>query len=97
LFPIEEEAEMDEQAKLTRRSILKGAVLLAGGTLAAGVIQVRPAFAQKAAKAEMKYQDSPKDGQKCVDCVYFKQPNTCGVVEGTISPEGWCVMYNKKS
>jgi hypothetical protein len=96
LFPIEEVAEMDEQAKVSRRSILRGAVLLAGGTLA-GVIQVRPAYAQKAAKAEMKYQDSPKDGQKCVDCVYFKQPNTCGVVEGTISPNGWCVMYNKKT
>ena len=87
---------MDEKAKLSRRSMLRGAVLLAGGTLAAGVIRVRPAYAQKAGKEEMKYQDTPKDGLKCSDCVYFKQPNTCGVVEGTISPNGWCVMYNKK-
>jgi len=87
---------MDEKAKLSRRSILRGAVMLAGGTLAAGLVGVKPAHAQKAGKEEMKYQDTPKDGQKCSDCVYFKQPNTCGVVEGTISPNGWCVMYNKK-
>ena len=42
---------MDEQANLSRRSLLRGAALLAGGTLAAGVIQVKPAYAQKAGKA----------------------------------------------
>lgn len=88
---------MDEQAKVSRRSMLRGALLLAGGTLAAGVIQVRPAHAQKASKADMKYQDSPKDGQKCADCVYFQKPSACGVVEGTVSPDGWCILYNKKS
>jgi hypothetical protein len=88
---------MDEQAKVSRRSMLRGVLMLAGGTLAAGVIQVRPAHAQKASKADMKYQDTPKDGQKCADCVYFKAPNTCATVDGTISPNGWCVMYNKKS
>ena len=41
---------MDEQAKLSRRSMLRCAALLAGGTLAAGVIQVKPAYAQKAGK-----------------------------------------------
>ena len=87
---------MDEQAKLSRRSMLRGAVLLASGTLAAGVIQVKPAYAQKAAKDAMKYQDSPKDGQKCSDCVYFQAPSSCSVVDGTISADGWCLLYNKK-
>jgi hypothetical protein len=70
--------------------------LLAGGTLAAGVVHIRPAHAQKASKADAKYQDTPKDGQKCSACVYFQAPASCGVVEGKISPEGWCAMYNKK-
>lgn len=39
----------------------------------------------------------PKDGQKCADCVYFQAPSSWGVVEGPISPNGWCNMYNKKS
>ena len=87
---------MDENSKTSRRSILKGAVLLASGTLAASVIPVKPAYAQKAPKEAMKYQDSPKDGQKCSDCTYFVAPDSCGVVDGKISPNGWCVLFNKK-
>jgi hypothetical protein len=81
------------ERKLSRRRMLR---LIATGSLAAGVISVKPAFAQKAPKPDVKYQDTPKDGQKCAACVYFQAPNKCGVVEGTISPEGWCAMYNKK-
>lgn len=85
---------MDER-KLSRRSLLRGA-LVATGSLAVGVISLKPAFAQKASKADAKYQDTPKDGQKCSACVYFQAPRACGVVEGDISPEGWCAMFNKK-
>jgi hypothetical protein len=88
---------MDEKTKTSRRSVLRGAVMLATGTLAAAVIQIKPAHAQKADKAAMKYQDSPKDGQKCAECVYFQAPEACAVVEGKISPNGWCMLYNKKS
>jgi High potential iron-sulfur protein len=88
---------MDEKTKLSRRSMLRGAILLASGTLAASVIQVRPAYAQKMSKADAKYQETPKDGAKCSTCVYFKAPADCGVLEGKVSPEGWCTMYNKKS
>lgn len=87
---------MDEQAKLSRRSMLRCAALLAGGTLAAGVIQVKPAYAQKAGKDAVKYQDSPKDGQMCSTCLYFQAPGSCAVVDGAISPNGWCSLYNKK-
>ena len=86
---------MDEQAKLSRRSMLRSAALLAGGTLAAAVIQVKPAYAQKAGKEAVKYQDSPKDGQKCSDCLYFQAPGSCAVGDGTISPTGWGSLYNK--
>jgi len=87
---------MDEQSKLSRRSMLKGVVLLASGSLAAGVIAVRPAHAQKRSKKDAEYQDSPKDGQKCVDCVYFQAPKACAVVEGDISPNGWSRLFAKK-
>jgi len=85
------------ERKLTRRSMLRGAVLLATGTLAAGVIQVKPALAQqKMSKADAKYQDTPKDGQKCANCVYFQKPSKCAVVEGDVSAEGWSILFNKK-
>ena len=88
---------MDEQAKLSRRSMLRCAALLAGGTLAAGVIQVKPAYAQKAGKEAVKYQESPNNGQKCGDCNFFQAPSSCSVVDGTISPNGWCSLFSKKS
>ena len=83
---------MNENRKLSRRSML----LLAGGTLAAGVAGMKPAYAQKSPKADMKYQDTPKDGQKCDECQYWQKPGSCALVEGPISPNGWCIIYNKK-
>ena len=51
----------------------------------------------------MHYQDQPKDGQMCATCVQFipaAKPGTsseCQIVEGPISPAGWCIEYIKKS
>jgi hypothetical protein len=87
---------MDDKRRLSRRSLLRSAALLASGTLAGSIVSIKPAYAQKASKVDAKYQDSPKDGQKCDQCVYFQAPNKCGVVEGDISPNGWSAMFNKK-
>ena len=54
-------------------------------------------FTRKTAKDAVKYQESPKDGQKCADCNFFQAPGSCTVVDGTISPNGWCMLYSKKS
>ena len=62
----------------------------------AAALAVAPVYAQKAGKDAVKYQDSPKDGQKCADCLYFQAPGSCAVVDGAISPNGWCSLYNKK-
>lgn len=51
----------------------------------------------KSPKKAFKYQDTPSDGKKCSDCTYFlPESNTCKMVDGTISPEGWCTIYIKK-
>lgn len=50
----------------------------------------------KATKDNVKYQDTPKDGKKCIDCIHFlAATNECKVVEGSISPDGWCTVYVK--
>jgi len=87
---------MDDKMKMTRRRFFRSAATIAGAAAAASVIPIRVAHAQKVDKASMKYQDTPKDGQHCDQCVYFQPPEACGLVEGTISPNGWCVAYNKK-
>jgi hypothetical protein len=88
---------MDDKTKLTRRGFFRSAATLAGAAVAAGVIPIRVVNAQqKLAKDAMKYQDTPKDGQECDQCVYWQPPEGCGLVEGKISPKGWCVAFNKK-
>jgi hypothetical protein len=48
----------------------------------------------KARKDQVDYQDQPKDDQKCSACLHFvAESNTCKVVEGTVSPLGWCRLW----
>ncbi len=90
---------MHDESKLNRRLFFRSAATLAGAALVATVIPVREARAQTLAKKDLQYQDTPKDGQRCDQCVYWKAPNACGLIkasEGAIAPAGWCVAYNKK-
>jgi hypothetical protein len=45
----------------------------------------------------VQYQDQPKNGQVCATCTHFVAPSGCVLVEGTISPGGWCSLYAPKS
>lgn len=42
------------------------------------------------------YQTEPLDGRKCANCANFiAESNSCKVVEGEISPEGWCILWTQ--
>jgi hypothetical protein len=81
-----------------RRFWIKGAALLALPAL----MPLR-AIAAKIAKSEVKYQDKPKAGKDCDDCMHFvpgpsaKAPGTCKVVEGAVSPHGYCIAFTPKA
>jgi hypothetical protein len=83
---------------LSRRGFLRSAGLMAGGaaligaSLAAGPATAGSKFSQSMAK----YQATPKGAQSCLACSQFQQPDACKVVEGTISPKGWCFLYAPK-
>ncbi|WNZ57164.1 hypothetical protein [Microbulbifer sp. SSSA005] len=84
---------MEKPLDNSRRHFLKlsGTSLL---LIPATFISTPSAQAQiKAQKDKVNYQDTPKDGKKCVDCQLFEPPNACLVVEGDISPEGWCSLF----
>jgi len=51
----------------------------------------------KNSQAAAAYQATPKNGQSCSSCALFRPPSSCLMVEGTISPDGWCKFYVKKS
>jgi hypothetical protein len=58
------------------------------------------AAAAKFAKGDVQYQDRPKDGKDCDDCMHFvsgaKGESSCKVVEGPVSPHGYCLAFTPK-
>jgi len=116
----------NEEAVLSRRAVLRGALAAAGSLLVPAALQgcskkerapapagsmpapapggpsamqsAAPAAAVKVSQASVQYQNTPKDGKKCADCMYFiAESNTCKLVEGQINPEGYCVLWVKKA
>ena len=81
----------------SRRSMLQSAALFTAGTLAATLIPSERAQAQKTPKTAVSYQDKPNNGQKCADCNFFQPPKACSVVDGDISPDGWCKLFTPKT
>jgi hypothetical protein len=88
---------VNEKPKLSRRSVFRAAAVVAGAVVTGNLLTVRPAYAQKASKQAMKYQDKPNGDQKCSNCLQFVAPNSCKVVDGTISPDGYCIAWAKKA
>ena len=48
----------------------------------------------KMSQANAKYQAKPKGDPKCGNCANFiAETNSCKIVEGQVSPEGWCTLW----
>ena len=80
---------------LSRRTIVTRSVAGAAGAavLLGLVTEVSAKMAQKA----VEYQDTPKGDQQCSNCSLFQEPNSCTLVDGEISPAGWCKFWVKKT
>jgi high potential iron-sulfur protein len=80
---------------LSRRTIIIRS-LTACTAAAASLPPVKEAAAKMAQKA-VEYQDTPKGDQECSNCSLFQEPNSCTLVDGEISPKGWCKFWVKKT
>jgi len=50
----------------------------------------------KQTKAQALYQDFPHGRQRCEVCANFIAPNDCSVIQGPVSPRGWCRNFRPK-
>ncbi len=51
----------------------------------------------KVPQKTVSYQATPKGTQRCDGCSNFLPPNACKMVDGEISPQGWCSLFTKKA
>ena len=80
----------DSSIAVGRRKLVCG--IIAG--MLARFMPVAPAKARgKMSKQEAEYQESPKDIRMCATCTLFEPPKSCKVVEGDVSPNGWCKAF----
>ena len=82
----------------SRRAILKNSASIAAGGFILSAPAARTALAQtKLAHEVAKYQETPKDDQKCSTCIQFvTPPASCKIVVDPISPDAWCQFYAAK-
>ena len=77
---------------VARRALLKMMVAGTAAGLSLCVVSAARAL-EKMSKQEAQYQDEPKDIRMCATCTLFEAPKSCKVVEGDVSPTGWCKAY----
>lgn len=92
----------DNNIKLSRRRLLQSA-LVVGAT--APLLLSKPALAggAKMTKQAAQYQDKPNNDKDCSKCRFFQKPKngekmgTCQIVQGEISPQGYCMLFSPAS
>lgn len=91
---------MNGQDKLSRAAFVRAAVILPALAGALGTAAV--AQAPHGTKAQFKYQTTPKGSDQCSNCTFFvagktaTANGTCKIVQGDISPKGYCIAWSAK-
>ena len=52
---------------------------------------------EKQTKEAAYYQDHPNGAQHCGACANFIPPNDCRVIQGPVSPDGWCRNFRARA
>jgi hypothetical protein len=94
-----QEMPMPSEPKDLSRRILfqRVANYVVGAAIVAGLGPNLGAAQGKVAQTAVAYQDKPKGTQRCDGCSLFQAPNACKVVDGAISPQGWCSLFSAKT
>jgi len=84
--------------RLSRRRLLLAALSMSGGALLArapeSAAEQKPkATLKKRSKEAVGYRDEPYEGRSCAKCVLYSGHGECVLVEGEVSPNGWCVQW----
>lgn len=82
--------------RLSKRDFLFTAAAGGVAIVGAGAIASPSAAASRMPQKAVSYQPTPKGDQQCANCLNFQPPASCKMVDGAISPSGWCTLYSAK-
>ncbi|MEO9131080.1 MAG: high-potential iron-sulfur protein [Sphingomonas sp.] len=85
----------NQGTEVSRRSMLRLA-LAGSGVFIAAALPTSAIAGSKIAQKAVKYQATPKGKARCDNCRQWQSPAACKLVDGTISPSGWCSIYAPK-
>lgn len=82
----------------SRRRLLLAAMYVSGAELLvaathSGAQQKPKATLKKRSKEAVGYRDAPYEGRSCAKCVLYSGHGECVLVEGEVSPDGWCTQW----
>lgn len=85
---------------LSRRSFIGGVIVLPA--LAVALSGRAAADSSKSSQASMHYQTTPNGSMHCSECKFFvpgqdaQSIGSCQIVDGSISPNGYCIAFTPK-
>jgi hypothetical protein len=91
---------MPRETVSTRGAFVRSAILLPA--LAGLFTQAVLADDTKVTQSSVQYQTKPNGDKQCSKCNFFipgqtaDANGTCKIVDGVISPSGYCIAYNAK-
>lgn len=81
--------------KMSRRSALLQGAMCAAGVATILVTNVDSAKAAKLPQKSVGYRPTPNGDRQCSNCKLFVAPDECEKVDGKVSPQGYCVLWQK--
>ncbi len=86
---------MSNPIEVSRRAALRGGLVVIAGAATVSRAAADPADqVAQVPKERVHYQWTPNaQGSHCAICSNFMAPIACKVVSGTISPEGYCLVF----
>jgi hypothetical protein len=78
---------------LSRRLLLRSTVAAAGAVATVAAYPKPSSAVIKISQTAVAYQDHPEGDKRCGKCLQFQQPSSCKIVDGEISPQGFCRIF----
>lgn len=82
--------------RVSRRDFLFAAAAGSGALMAATFVASPASATNKMSPKAMSYRPTPNGNQRCDNCANWQPPGGCKLVDGAISPNGWCILYTPK-